>query len=340
MLTCRTAIALSTSFVICTTTASYVRIYTLFGTPYRIYRLKSHPCITTSAWRDYLFTLSNGPLSATGRPTIVYTLENLRRDEVYQSNDFVALGEAAGINAVMFTDQGDPCVYDSTGVLLVLQHWRIPGQARWVPLLDTKWLERLRSGRKSETYWPVAVAGGKFHCIILKGGDRHPYFPRPILSEFEFKIPVSGVDAPKAKAGKAVGDGDDDDDALAAAAAEGPRLEETFVRQSLLLSLFSDTLTATHATHAQRSELARMEIEVDKTLLQLLNVECREGEERGMKALEIVGLLRDATDRMVEAAGKVAARYGRGVLEDKIRELAEKKLLGEGGEGDDDDDDA
>jgi len=59
-------------------------------------------------------------------------------------------------------------IYTTDGVLLVLLHWRLPGQAKWVPLLDTKLLDRLASGRKEETYWPVAVSREKFCCIILK----------------------------------------------------------------------------------------------------------------------------------------------------------------------------
>ena len=84
-----------------------------------------------------------------------------------------------------------------------------------------------------------------------------------------------------------------------------------------------------HSTASQRAELARREVEVDKILLQMLNVECREGEERGEKCLEIVKLLRDRSGRMVEAAQKVAGRYGRGVLVGKIREVGEGLLMGE-----------
>lgn len=214
----------------------------------------------------------------------------------------------------------DPCIYDSEGVLLILQHWRTPGQARWVPLLDTKQLDRLTGGRKEETYWPVAVAQSKFHCIILKGGDRYPYFPRPLLSEFDFRIPTA--DAPKKQPG------DDDSEEAEAARNDGVRFEENFVRGNLLLSLFQDLLSSTNATPTQRAELARQELEVDKTLLQMLAVECREGEERGMKALELVRMMRDRNGKMVEAAMKVAQRYGRGVLEDKIRNMAEKRFMG------------
>lgn len=215
----------------------------------------------------------------------------------------------------------DPCIYDSEGVLLILQHWRTTGQARWVPLLDTKQLERLAGGRKEETYWPVAVAQGKFHCIILKGGDKYPYFPRPLLSEFDFRIPIS--DTPNKTLSE-----DDEGGSAAAAHNESAKFEEAFVRNNIILSLFQDLLSSTNATPAQRAELARKELELDKTLLQMLAVECREGEERGMKALELVRMMRDRNGKMIEAAMKVAERYGRGLLEDKIRDLAEKRFMG------------
>ncbi|MDI1489198.1 MAG: DNA polymerase alpha accessory factor Mcl1 [Ramalina farinacea] len=165
-----TSIALSDSFIIATTSADYIRIFTLFGTPYRIYRQKSSPTVTCTSWHDYILTMGNGPLAADGSTKLLYTLSNLKRDENLQSEDTVALPAHATLKSVFFSDAGDPCIYDSTGVLLVLQHWRHQGQARWVPLLDTRRLDRLRGGGKEESYWPVAVAQEKFHCIILKGG--------------------------------------------------------------------------------------------------------------------------------------------------------------------------
>jgi chromosome transmission fidelity protein 4 len=197
----------------------------------------------------------------------------------------------------------------------VLQHWRSPGQARWVPLLDTRLLDRLATGRKEETYWPVAVAQDKFHCIILKGGEKDPYFPRPLLSEFEFKMPVS-TQPPK--------DTNDDNEA---SLHDNSRFEEAFVRETLFLSLFQDLISSTNATRSQRAELAQKELGIDKLLLQMLAAECRESEEKGMKALELVKMMRDRSGKMVEAASKVAQRYDRSILEDKIRELGERRLM-------------
>lgn len=269
-----------------------------------------------------MLTMGNGPVGADGSTKLLYSIENVKRDERCQSDDVVALPGGAKVQSVFFSDNGDPCIYDSTGVLLILQHWRTPGQAKWVPILDTKSLDRLASGRKEETYWPVAIAQEKFHCIILKGGDQHPYFPRPLLSEFDFKIPCS-TSSPSQPS-------ENPNDSTVAN--EGPKLEESFVRNSLTLSLFRDLLATTHATYTQRAELTRREIELDKVLLQLLNVECRTGEERGMKALELVGLMKNTNEKMVEAAGKIAGRYGRVLLQEKIGVLAESRASGMNGD--------
>ena len=61
-------------------------------------------------------------------------------------------------------------MFDSEGVLLVLMHWRKPGQAKWVPLLDTAALSA--SKETQQTYWPISIVGEKFHCIILKVPSR------------------------------------------------------------------------------------------------------------------------------------------------------------------------
>ncbi|KAI1016151.1 hypothetical protein LB504_009115 [Fusarium proliferatum] len=329
-----TAMSLSESFITVTTSANYVRVYTLFGMPYRVYRPKSTPMVTCASWRDYVLTMGNGPMGADGNTRLLYTIENVKRDEICQNEDTVALPEGATLKSVFFSDNGDPCIYDSTGTLLTLLHWRQPSRASWVPLLDTKLMDRLASGRKNESYFPIAVADNKFHCIILKGGDQYPYFPRPLLSEFDFSIPIAT--APKISKRKAregsedldMGDGDEDKDDEDNGSAETRKLEQQFMLHNVEAAQLRDLMEATSGSHALRSQLSRLELEIDKTLLQLLAVECREGEERGMRALEMVQLMRDRTGRMMDAAGKVAERYGRTILGEKIREFGEKRVGG------------
>ncbi|TDZ31158.1 Minichromosome loss protein 1 [Colletotrichum spinosum] len=324
------AMSLSDSFVTVTTTANYVRIFTLFGVPYRVYRPKSTPMVTCASWRDYVMTLGNGAVGADGNARLLYTIENIKRDEICQNEDTVALPDGATLQSVFFSDNGDPCIYDSTGTLLTLLHWRKPSRACWVPLLDTKLLSRLASGRKTETYWPIAVADNKFHCIILKGGDQYPYFPRPLLSEFDFSVPITSAPLP---APDKDGDSDTEPTNPPEDEEEESRREVRKHEQKLLLTNIQsaqlrDLIDHTDSTVSQRAGLARLELEFDKTLLQMLAIECREGEERGMRALEIVGLMRDRTGRMMEAAVKVAERYGRTILGDKIREIGERRASG------------
>ncbi|KAK4098205.1 WD40 repeat-like protein [Parathielavia hyrcaniae] len=345
------AMSLSDTFITVTTTGNYVRIYTLFGIPYRLYRPKSTPIVTCASWRDYVLTMGNGPVGPDGMCRLLYTIENIKRDEVCQNEDTVALPEGATVKSVFFSDNGDPCVYDSTGTLLSLLHWRQPSRASWIPLLDTKLLPRLASGRKRETYFPVAVADNKFHCIILKGGDQYPYFPRPLLSEFDFSIPLTSAPAKKPRKtnnNKSEGANDSDQEMLSSPESddseeeptaqqqspESESLAQTYLQKSLLASQLADLLSSTRSAASQRALLARLEVDIDKALLQMLAVECREGgEERGMRALEIVQLMRDRSGRMVEAAGKIAGRYGRALLGEKIREWGEEVAGGGGGGG-------
>ncbi|KAF2118900.1 WD40-repeat-containing domain protein [Lophiotrema nucula] len=325
-----TAIALSDSYVVVTTSANYVRVYTLFGIPYRVYRQKASPAVTCAAWRDYVLTIGNGPVGGDGMCQLLYTIENVKRDEVFQSEDIVALTPNSTLSSVFFSDEGDPYIYDSTGVLLTLLHWREKGQARWVPMLDTTLLSRLSSGNKEESYWPVAVASQKFHCIILKGQDKYPYFPRSILSEFDFHIPLSAPKDRKEKEKEAEAEAMDEDDADAEVKGETEqqRLEHALLLTSTLLSQLTSTLSATRPSASQSQSLRDLEASLDRTLLQLLQQECIAGEDRGMKALEIVSLMRDGNGKMMELARKVAQRYGRDVLSEKINELAERRAGG------------
>ncbi|KAF2028597.1 WD40 repeat-like protein [Setomelanomma holmii] len=331
-----TAIALTNSYVCVTTSANYVRIYSLFGLPIRVYRQKSSPAVTCAAWRDYILTIGNGPIQSDLSTQLLYTIENIKHDTIYQDSDILALPPNTQLTSVFFSSEGDPYIYDSSGVLLTCLGWRTTGQARWVPMLDTKCLSRLASGGKEESYWPVGVASDgvdtKFHCMIIKGKEKYPSAPIPHLTEFGFEIPLSSA-IEKRKSSAAEHDPDDEiDDEEAKNKNENPHQqhEQTYILSSTLHTQLSHTLNHTRPTPSQQQTLSTLEVAIDRALLQLLGLECLAGEDHGMKALEIVGLMRDANGKMLELAGKVAERYGRDVLGEKIRELAERRALGEG----------
>lgn len=337
-----TAIALSDSYVCVTTSTNYVRIYSLFGLPIRVYRQKSSPAVTCAAWRDYILTIGNGPIQSDLSTQLLYTIENIKHDTIYQDSDILALPPQTTLESVFFSAAGDPYIYDSSGVLLTLLNWRSNGQARWVPMLDTKCLSRLATGGKQESYWPVGVASAssgelKFHCMIIKGREKYPSAPVPHLSEFGLEIPLSSaIDRKKALGLDAADLSDDDDEAPKKGESKQQEHEQAFILSSTLHAQLASTLSHTRPSASQKRDLAGLEVAIDRALLQLLGLECLAGEDHGMKALEIVSLMRDANGKMLELAGKVASRYGRDVLGEKIRELAEKKAAARGAEEDED----
>lgn len=123
---------------------------------------------------------------------------------------------------------------------------------------------------------------------------------------------------------------DDEDDGVGKkkGQTDQQRLEQSLILTSTLHAQLSATVANTRPSASQRQALTELEVQIDRTLLQLLGLECLAGEDRGMKALEIVGLMRDANGKMLDLAGKVAMRYGREVLGEKIRELAERRMIG------------
>lgn len=198
------------------------------------------------------------------------------------------------------------------------------------------------------------MADNKFHCIILKGGDQYPYFPRPLLSEFDFSVPLGQAPSSKRQKKKKKSLNPDGDDPMADGEnksdeegdeqdsdnddddqdSETRKLEQQFLLHDIRAAQLRDLVDASSSGLSHRTLLSRVELDVDKTLLQLLAVECRSGEDRSMRALEMAELMRDRSGRMFEAAGKVAERYGRTMLGDKIRELGEKRVSGRDDEDD------
>lgn len=100
------AMSLGDSFITVTTSADYVRVYTLFGLPYRVYRPKITPMVSCAGWRDYVLTLGNGPCGADGRTKLLYSIENIKRDEICQNADLVALPEGVTVKSVFFSEEG------------------------------------------------------------------------------------------------------------------------------------------------------------------------------------------------------------------------------------------
>jgi chromosome transmission fidelity protein 4 len=125
------------------------------------------------------------------RQNLRYTVIDTDTFEIIQEGSIPMMKQTT-LQWIGFTDDQIPALYKSNGVLSLLHRSRRPGQARWVPSLDTNLLER-REG-KQESYWPVSVSNNQLHCVILKGEDKYPSFPTPLLQELPLQIPACSLD--------------------------------------------------------------------------------------------------------------------------------------------------
>ena len=100
-----------------------------------------------------------------GCQNLRYTLIDLNSFELVQEGR-IPLPRKVTLTWVGFTAEGSPAIYDSTGLLSILDRFRRHSQARWVPVLDSNMLAR-KQGR-SEAYWPVGVTSTQLTCVILK----------------------------------------------------------------------------------------------------------------------------------------------------------------------------
>lgn len=103
------------------------------------------------------------------------------------------IGVAISSNSMLewtgFQDNGAFFTFDNCGVLRVMHN------ESWFVVLDT----RKSKNDRIETYWPVGLTESSLMCVVCKGGDKYPPFPKPLLHEITLQIPLLNLDNPQGK---------------------------------------------------------------------------------------------------------------------------------------------
>jgi chromosome transmission fidelity protein 4 len=178
-------------------------------------------------------------------------------------------------------------MYDSACILSVLDRFRRPMQGRWIPILDTNTLAR-RQG-KDESYWPIGLSGKLFMCLILKGREEYPAWPRPLVQELEVQLPMLNLHEPQGLE------------------------EEKYARDSVLLGWNKDALVDSVLT---TDEIVKSELALDKGLIKLMQAAIKANQLQ--RAHDIVRLTHHST--ALDMALKMAQFYHLLGLEEKIKE--------------------
>ncbi|CAN6674293.1 DNA polymerase alpha-binding protein [Trichomonascus vanleenenianus] len=290
------AIAVSNSLAVICTERGYIRVFNIYGTPLKVFRNGRDPIITIACWNDYFMFVRS-----TQQGNLIYSIEDLKTGQTYQKDDIVDIPEGADLKSVFFSEAGDPCIYDSNNILLVLSKWREPLQAKWIPLFSGDQANKDKAKEKGDDtsppefqYWPLGLVDSKFMAIILKSAEKYPPFPLPLFSEIEVSVPVDDT----------TGD-----------------YERKYLTFNALHSLQKDRLVDEEDDAEHQESLGQLELEMDKALLYQVSMCCKSG--RSSQAIGLAKVLNNIAS--LEAAKKVALRFEMIRLAEQIDQLIEQK---------------
>ncbi|GAA5900425.1 hypothetical protein JCM6882_001243 [Rhodosporidiobolus microsporus] len=274
--------------VVVATSRGFVRFFSGAGLQKYVWNI-GEEVVTMAAGKDWAMVVHRSNGAGAG---LEYALIDTDTFEVVQQGK-VPLSGKTTLKWIGFTDDNIPVMYDSDGLISILDRSRRPRQGRWLPALDTLSLAR-RDG-KQESYWPVGVTEQQAHVVILKGGETHPHFPTPLLQELDLQFPLLNLDVPQGQ------------------------LEEKYLRENLFVSHRKDGAPADDFT--LKSALAREELAADKHLLQIIQTFCKA--DRLEAALDAVLLLSQSAS--LNAAVKIAGFFDLPALKERVELIQQAK---------------
>ncbi|KAI0268637.1 WD40 repeat-like protein [Gloeopeniophorella convolvens] len=248
--------------------------------------------VSMVAGPEWVFVVQrDGATTMDGSQNLMGTLYDFE-DVCVSQNRKLPIRKGHTLKWIGLSEEGAPTMYDSAGVMYMMPRFRIPLRGTWLRILDTEKLERKQG--KDESYWPVGLSESNFMCLILKGRQEHPGFPRPLIQELPVRLPFRGKD-PK----------------------DAP-LEEHFARETIHLQVIRDSL----GDEEPPDDVLARELALDKELVQLIQTACKN--EKLPRALELTRMLHHASS--FDMATKVAAFYRLVGLQEKMQALKDDRV--------------
>ncbi|KDN45737.1 hypothetical protein K437DRAFT_274137 [Tilletiaria anomala UBC 951] len=274
------------------TSAGYVRIFSASGLQRFIWHLGAS-VVTMVAGSHTAMIVTRGPGAALGGyQNLNYTLLDMQTLATVNHGS-LPLPKDTTLQWAGFNEYDTPAIFDSRGVLSVLDGSRSGPNAKWVPSLDVRSMPEAPSTAELK-YWPVSVVSNKLLVIMLKGAMTMPdaAAARPLVQELDLALPVLDNTSPTS------------------------RHEEAWLRQALLASMVRSRPPALLDAELNPDAI---EQNADKALLQLIQLSCKSDKHK--KAIDAARELH--TTRTLDAALKIAQYFGLASLADRMEGLRE-----------------
>ncbi|CAO3641980.1 unnamed protein product [Cunninghamella blakesleeana] len=293
------AVAINDVSVIAVTSKGYVRIYTLSGIQQHIFSV--HDVVSIVARSDLAFLVcTTGPIiNKSQQHHLEFLLINTSDRDILQRGPLPISSESE-LLWIGFSETSQLATFDSKQILRVLHRQRRPGQAAWVPIFDG--IQTAKRREKTETYWPIGLLHDRLMCVILRGQLKEPYFPIPLPTEIELRMPTAAAD-PKY------------DD-----------LEESYLRKRITTLHEKDEADATNTSDEFERELREADVEMDRSILRLIQLACKF--DRFERALDLAKALHGSSS--VDAAVQIASHLKLTTLAEKFISIKEQHFLNEG----------
>ncbi|KAL9557358.1 hypothetical protein MBANPS3_001432 [Mucor bainieri] len=290
------SIAINRVSVIATTSLGYVRIFSISGVQRHLFSLENVVAVT--AMTDLaLLVYSAGPAFG-HQQNLDFMLLNTETNDVLQK-DRVQLTTDSELNWIGFSETNQAATFDSAGVLRVLYHQRRPFQSRWVPVFDGK--AYAAANQRTEKYWPVGLLRDRLMCVVLRGANTYPFFPRPPVKDIALQLP------------------------LLEQATEVGQLEETVLRIQACNAHEKDEAEATNTEEDYAETFSEADSDMDVALLKLINIACKT--EKVSKALDMTYILHSPDS--IDKAIKIAVHYRYTSLAEKMTSIKQAKFISE-----------